>query len=103
MAHPDFYVSAVKYNSDSSHIAKLRVHAVDHITGRFKSDTYRDLTRPEVIEMIEGKKTFITIVKKADGSWGRGANLEITSVKTDYLKTVRDQSTKDNLENLPTF
>ncbi|OWQ77966.1 DUF3892 domain-containing protein [Stenotrophomonas maltophilia] len=103
MAHPDFYVSAVKYNSDSSHIAKLRVHVVDKISGRFRSDSYNDMTRPEVIELIAGKKTFVTIVKKTDGSWSRGADLEITSVKTDYLKTVRDQSTKDNLENLPTF
>ncbi|MBH1416852.1 hypothetical protein I5U33_01215 [Stenotrophomonas maltophilia] len=47
--------------------------------------------------------TFTTVVRKEDGGWRLGAALEIMSVKTDYLKTVRDESTRDNLEKLPTF
>lgn len=39
MDRPDFYVSAVKYKSDSSHIAKLRVHVVDKVSGRFRPDS----------------------------------------------------------------
>lgn len=103
MAHPDFYVSAVQYNSDGSHIAKLRVHRVDKTNGTFKEGSYSDVTRPQVIESVEKNVTFTTIVRKADGGWRLGAALDIISVKTDYLKTVRDESTRDNLEKLPTF
>ncbi|MGY8564483.1 DUF3892 domain-containing protein [Paracidovorax citrulli] len=103
MANPDFYVSAVQYNSDGSHIAKLRVHRADKTNGTIKEGSYSDLTRPQVVESVEKKMTFTTIVRKADGGWRLGAALEIMSVKTDYLKTVRDESTPDNLEYLPTF
>ena len=103
MAHPDFYVSAVQYNSDGSHIAKLRVHRVDKSNGSFKAESYSDLTRPQVIGSVEKNVTFTTVVRKEAGGWRLGAALEIMSVKTDYLKTVRDESTRDNLEKLPTF
>ncbi|KNX80644.1 hypothetical protein DA83_16060 [Pseudomonas sp. 250J] len=102
MAYPDYYVSAVNYNSDNTHISKLRVHAVNQENGNFNVGKFEDLTRPQVIELIRKKKTFTTIVKK-DNKWSLGAKLEIISVTTDYLKTKNDSSTKDNLENLPTI
>ncbi|SBW84899.1 Conserved hypothetical protein [Pseudomonas veronii 1YdBTEX2] len=95
MAYPDYYVSAVSYNSDNTHIANLRVHAVNQETGKFNEKKFEDVTRPQVIELIRKKKTFSTIVKKA-GEWSLGAKLEIISVTTDYLKTKNDSSTKDN-------
>ncbi|HDS1039488.1 MULTISPECIES: DUF3892 domain-containing protein [Stenotrophomonas] len=103
MAHPDFYVSAVQYNSDGSHIAKLRVHRVDKSNGSFKADSYSDLSRPYVTQAVEKNVTFTPVVRKADVGWRLSGVLEIMSVKSDYLKTVRDESTRDNLEELPTF
>lgn len=101
MANPDYYVSAVNYNSDETHIAKLRVHEVK--VGSTNLQPAQELTRPKVIELIEKGKSFTTIFKKADGNWGVGAPLQIAPVTTKYLKTKNDQSTKDNLENLPSF
>ncbi|CRM12074.1 hypothetical protein [Pseudomonas sp. 24 R 17] len=102
MAHPDYYVSAVEYNSDNTHIAKLRVHTVIKEGGKFIESKFEDLTRPQVIELIGKKKIFSTVIK-ANGNWKLGATLEIISVTTDYLKTKKDSSTKDNLESLPTI
>lgn len=102
MARPDYYVSAVEYNSDNTHIAKLRVHVVKQEDGSFNPTKFEDLTRPKVIELIGRKKTFSTVIKNAKG-WSAGAKLEIISVTTDYLKTKQDSSTKDNLESLPTI
>lgn len=102
MVYPEYYVSAVSYNSDNTHIAKLRVYAVNKETGRFNENRFEDLTRPQVIDLIRKNKSFSTILKK-DGKWILGAKLEIISVTTDYLKTKNDSSTKDNLESLPTI
>ncbi|WP_423761108.1 DUF3892 domain-containing protein [Burkholderia sp. NLJ2] len=98
MAKFDYYVSAVEYNSDNSHISKLRVHEVGS-DGKFKASV--EMTRPQVIELINKKKTFSTMTRGTDGNWKAGAKLEIIPVTTDYLKTERDSSTRDNLENLP--
>lgn len=98
MAGFDYYVSAVEYNSDNTHIAKLRVHEVG-ADGQFKPTV--DMTRPQVVDLIAKKKTFATMTKGADGKWKMGAKLEVIQVTTDYLKTKRDSSTRDNLENLP--
>lgn len=99
MSNFDFYVSAIKYNSDETHIAKLRVHQV-------KSDgswntSGQEMTRPEVIELIRNKRTLCTVFRGSDGKWRLGAKIEIIPVTTDYLKTRKDSSTKDNLESLP--
>jgi len=93
----DYYVSAVKYNSDNTHIATLRVHEMG--TDGLKKAV--EMTRPQVIDLINKKKTFSTMTKGADSNWKAGAKLEIVQVTTDYLKTKKDSSTKDNLENLP--
>lgn len=94
-----YYVSAVNYNSDGTHIAKLKVHKV---TGEGKfSSSGEELTRPKVIELIKNGDTFTTIVPGSEGKWNIGSKLEIFPVTTDYLKTKNDKSTKDNLENLP--
>lgn len=98
MANFDYFVSAVEYNSDNTHIAKLRVHEVG-ADGKFKRVV--DMTRPEVVDLIAKKKTFATMTKDAEGKWQMGAKLEVIQVTTDYLKTKRDNSTRDNLENLP--
>lgn len=98
MANYDYYVSAVEYNSDNTHIAKLRVHELDS-NKNIKNPV--DVTRPKVIELIGKGKTFATMTKGADNKWHVGAKLEVFQVTTDYLKTKKDTSAKDNLENLP--
>lgn len=97
----DYYVSAVKFNSDNTHISKLRIHTVDK-KGQFKPSEYEELTRPAVVKLVEEGKIFKTVVRKSDGSgWNKGSDLTIQPVSTKYLKTNKDNSTKDNLDNLP--
>ena len=100
MSNFDYYVSATDYNSDGTHIAKLRVHEFG-AAGKLKDPV--EMTRPQVIELINKKKTFSTMTKGSDGNWKAGAKLEVISVTTDYLKTKKDASTRDNLENLPSI
>lgn len=100
MSNFDYYVSATDYNSDGTHIAKLRVHEVG-TTGKLKAPV--EMTRPQVIELINKKKTFSTMTMGTDGKWKPGAKLEVIAVTTDYLKTKKDASTRDNLESLPSI
>lgn len=100
MANFDYYISAVEYNSDNTHISKLRVHEVG-VDGKLKASV--ELTRPQVVQLIGKKKTFSTMTKGSDGKWKTGAKLEVIAVTTDYLKTEKDSSTRDNLENLPSI
>lgn len=93
----DFCISAVKYNSDGTHIDSVLVH-VETDTGIAAG---KPMTRPEVVKLLEQKKTFVTIVKTAEGKWRKGAPVGIFPVETRYIKTAADKSERDNLENLP--
>lgn len=97
MSSFNYYVSAVEYNSDESHISKLRVHELGS-DGKLKPSVI--MTRPQVVELMKKKKTFSTMTLVA-GKWKLGAPLEVIPVTTDYLKTKKDSTTRDNLENLP--
>ena len=101
MTKIDYYVSEVKFNSDDTHISKLKVYTVNE-GGKFSPDKPQILTRPDIVKLIEEGKKFKTIVKKPDEKgWNMGSDLTIQPVSTKYLKTVQDNSTKDNLDNLP--
>lgn len=93
-------VIAVRYNAGNIHIDKLKVGLIKD--GKLQAT--KEFTRAEVVGLIKAKNTFVSLVKKADGSgYATGAEINVFSVETDYLKTKQDKSTKDNLENLPTF
>ncbi|QBR03761.1 DUF3892 domain-containing protein [Paraburkholderia pallida] len=96
----DYYVSAVEYNKDKTHITKLRIHSVGQDGSVGAS---QEATRPQVIELIKKGKTFSSIVKNAEGKWAYGSKLEVIEVTTEFLKTKQDNSLRDNLENLPQF
>lgn len=99
----NYYVSNVRDNSDDTHIAKLKVFEVS-ADQKFSANKPIEMTRPQAVEKIKQGSTFTTIVQKGDKSgWTMGAKLEILSVATEYLKTKNDKSTRDNLENLPSF
>ncbi|WPH16039.1 DUF3892 domain-containing protein [Variovorax paradoxus] len=98
----NYYVSHVRYNSDETHIQHLKVFEVG-AEGKFSSGKPVEMTRPQAVEKIKAGSKFTTIIQKADKSWQTGAQLEIMPVETEYLKTKKDKSTRDNLESLPTF
>ncbi|MCG4260854.1 MAG: DUF3892 domain-containing protein [Acetobacter malorum] len=98
MSNFDYYVTAVKFNSDNTHISELKVHKI--LQGGW-SKNGEIMTRPEVVRLIKGGKKFQTIFLGNDSKWKSGSELQITTISTEYLKTGKDSSTKDNLDNLP--
>ncbi len=99
----NYYVTKVSYNSDETHIQKLKVHEISSDGKTWYPGRPIEMTRPQVVEKIKAGSKFTTVVQKADQSWVGGSQLEIIPVETEYLKTKKDKSTRDNLENLPTF
>lgn len=54
--------------------------------------------------MIKNKNSFVTILKNSAGNWDRGASVHIFERNgKKYLKTVADETEKDNLGDLPGF
>ncbi len=96
----DYGISAVRYNSDNTHIAMLRIHP-DNGDSIGASE---DKARQTIIEMIKKGSSFVTITKTAEGKWNKGQPVYIIQVNgTEYLKTVDNGKECDNLENLPEF
>jgi hypothetical protein len=98
----NYYVSHVRYNSDDTHIQKLKVFEVN-ASGNFDQNQPIEMSRPEAVEKVKAGSKFTTITPSTGTTWLKGAQLEIISVETEYLKTKKDRSTRDNLENLPRF
>ena len=97
----DYCVSAVRYNAGGVHIDQVQTRQHDVVKNQISGPT--TMSRAEVVKLIGQGKTFATIVQNKDNNWVKGAPLQIHSVATDYIKTVADRKTSDNLENLPQF
>lgn len=95
----EYGIVAVKFNSANTHVDKFRCRPID--AGNLGNQI--DLTRVDVVSSIKNKNTFVTITQGSNGKWVRGAPVEIFPVTTEFLKTVKDNSLKDNLDNLPSF
>lgn len=96
----DYYISAVRFNVAHTHIDRVRVFHDDD--GKLGAQTVE--TRVDVIFAIRDGKTFVTIFKNADGKWEKGQSVFIVKIEgNEYIKTVADKTTVDNLDNLPEF
>jgi hypothetical protein len=96
----DYCISAVRFNSRHTHIDRVRIYPDD---GE-KLGTSSEASRPDVISAIRDGKTFVTIFKNTKGTWDKGQSVFIVKIAGDeYIKTVRDNTTVDNLDNLPEF
>lgn len=95
-----YLISKVRYNDKHTHITDVMVH-VDN------GDTVGDGTsykREWVIEKINGKKSFYTILKDTDNKWKKGQEVIKDRVNgVDYITTKPNGSARDNLENLPEY
>ncbi|MEN9358710.1 MAG: hypothetical protein RL095_245 [Verrucomicrobiota bacterium] len=95
---PKYAVIAVDYKNN--HIDKLLV--MKDLGDRLDGPRTL-LTRAEVIAMLERGDEFTTFTNNAAGKWVRGASVRPFPVTTQYLKTAKDTTDKDNLENLPSI
>lgn len=96
----DYGIHAVRYNIPRTHIDRVR--AMPDNGESFGSTV--EMARTEVISAIKRGVTFVTIIKDGDGKWKLGAKVFVVTINgAEYIKTVNDNTTKDNLENLPEF
>jgi hypothetical protein len=100
MANPaDYGVTEVKYNSIGKYIEWVKV-------GKFNGSSFgirENWLRTKVISELESGKTFITVVKHGD-KLRKGTEIHIVNVNgKKYIRTDKDNTASDNLENLPEF
>lgn len=97
----DYGVSEVRYNSNRTHIEKVKVHT---ITGNDNTvGSASEWSRAQVITNIKNGKSFVTILRNY-GSWKKGQDVHIVTVNgVEYIRTDQNRRTADNLENLPEF
>ena len=97
----DYGISAVRFNAEGTHIDSVKVH-VDYGDGVFGAG--EEWARTKVVSAIDDdEKTFVTILKK-DGNWSKGQEVHTITVNgVKYIRTDKDKTAKDNLDNLPEF
>lgn len=95
----DYGISAVKYNSEGTHIDQVKIH--ENIKGGVGDAVIWE--RTSVVSALSNNN-IITILKNDTGGWNAGAKVikDIVNGKT-YIKTVADSTTRDNLDHLPKF
>lgn len=95
----DYGISAVRYNTEHSHIDKVKVH---EDTGETIGDAV-EWARTKVVAQLEAGTTFVTILKK-EGKWTKGQDVHVVEVNgAKYIRTDKNKTAKDNLGNLPEF
>ena len=95
----DYCISAVRYNTERTHIVKVKVH-IDN------GDTIgnaTEWTRSDVVTAIGAGKTFVTITSTS-GNWHKGEDVRsVTIGGVKYIRTDANSKASDNLGNLPEF
>jgi hypothetical protein len=95
-----YYVTAVRYSNNGSHISHVLIHNPGIESGRLLKG--RVLSKEDVIKLIRNKD----IVKTAtfdykSGSWHKGANINtVHNGVNSYLRTDADSTLRDNLGHL---
>jgi hypothetical protein len=102
----DYLISAVRFERDihgnKLHISHLKLHVDSEADSLGGGTSYK---REEVVTLIDVlNKKIMTITKSKEGKWNPGARVFVVEIKrVKYLKTVSDNTEKDNLDNLPEF
>jgi len=95
----NFLISAVKYNSDHTHIIQVKQH-VDSDT---QVGIAQVVSRQTVVSNIKSGYTYATIYPDGE-KWKIGQRIIIYPVNgIEYIKTLADRTTRDNLGELPEF
>lgn len=95
----DFAITGVRY--DASHSVINNCHVRKYHDSLL--DPPETLSRQTIINSIKAGKTYVTAIKSVlSGKWEIGADVGIVNIeRIDYLRTDKNQTSKDNLENLP--
>lgn len=96
----DYCITAVRFNDKHTHIdqAKRRLDKGESL------GEASIVSRETVIADLRRGTTYVTSFKGSNDKWDRGQTVFITKVNgVEYIKTVEDNTTKDNLDELPEF
>jgi hypothetical protein len=90
----------VKFNSTHTHIDRLRLYPDNGDS----LGVAQENSRAEIVAAIKKGTTFVTMFKNSTGNFNKGQSIFIVNINgTEYLKTVDNGKTVDNLDNLPEF
>lgn len=96
----DYGISEVRYNTKGTHIDQVKVHK-DNGNSIGVAEVW---SREKVVSKLEDNNSFVTILRNSDGKWTEGRKVEIVKVNgTKYIRTDKNNTAADNLENLPMF
>jgi hypothetical protein len=93
----DYYISEAFFNPERTHIVSVKTHLVhDDNT----SEVGVIVPRETVVQNIERGVSYM-VVYLVNGKWQLGAKVEIYNHEgTKYLRTDKDATQRDNLDNL---
>ena len=93
----DYWISEVCYKDN--HIESVRIYKDSEVVYGLE----KTWTVTTVIDTINKGYNIGTIIKK-EGRWCAGAIIEVVNIDgTECIRTDKDSSAEDNLENLPRF
>jgi hypothetical protein len=96
----DYCISAVRFNDKRTHIDKVRRHP-DNDTS---IGAGAEVSRENVVTDLKRGTTYFTIFKDQSDKWSKGQSVYIVKINgTEFIKTVDDKTTKDNLDKLAEF
>lgn len=97
----DYGISKVHYENDPKRIGKVKRMA-DNGDGLGPEE---ERSRQQVIGDLKTGRTYVTINRRSDGSYSKGANIEIVkhSDGEEFIRTDRDATDRDNLGELEKF
>lgn len=94
----DYLISGVRYDKNHEYIVVVEVRP-DEDT---KVGNPTQCERKEIVAHLKKRVTYITIYKDKEGKWSKGATVDIITVNgKEFIRTDKNQTPKDNLENLP--
>ena len=94
----EYGISAVRYDGETR-IAQVRVHKNNN--GKLKKSEI--WPRRDIIAALKMDYKLITLIGDQD-QWVMGSKVLIEDINgTEYIKTVKDSTLRDNLDNLPRF
>jgi hypothetical protein len=96
----DYVITDVKFNEKHTHIDKVKARKDSGET----LESAQEYARQIVVKAIDNGTTFATAFKTNDGKWKKGEEVFVIEINgANYIKTKRDNTPKDNLDNLPEF
>jgi hypothetical protein len=97
----DYVITAVRFNDKHTHIDRVRAQKDNGDS----LEAAQEFTRQTVVKAISDDGiTFVTAFKTNEGKWRKGEDVFIVHIHNiAYIKTKKDNTTRDNLDNLPEF